>query len=153
MVADITTNKHLISVGFIKALQQSFGQEEALRIAADGFANYMIEYYKLVLSATAPKSQARFDKFRKHYLDYAGKTDYIKIINSKKDILEVRYDRCPFAELMTQYGLAAYASAFCLSDKAFTEKVLPGVEFIRSHEIVKGDAFCDHAWIFNEGLN
>ena len=38
-----------------------------------------------------------------------------------------------------------FSYAFCLSDYAFTEKVLPGVQFKRNHEIVKGDEYCDHA--------
>ena len=74
---------------------------------------------------------------------------YIEIIKSQPDILEVRFERCPFDEVMREYNLTDLTHAFCLSDYAFTEALLPGVELHRTHEIAKGDKFCDHKWIFH----
>ena len=155
MVADKifeeTKKSHLITIGFLKALKNRHGFEEAFKVASDAFANYMIEYYRLVLSATTPGLQERFDKFREHYRDYAGKKNYIKIIRSDPNILEVRFDRCPFVEVMAEYGLSGFSCAFCLSDSAFTKEILPGVKFQRNCEIAKGDKFCNPTWLFRKG--
>jgi len=45
---------------------------------------------------------------------------------------------------MQEEGVGELAHAFCLSDYAFTEKVLKGVELSGENEITKGDVFCDH---------
>ena len=142
--------KHLMTVGFLVALKSNLSHKKAFEIAANGFANYMINYYELILSFTKRGSQRRFDKFRQHYEEYARKSGYIKVLESKSNILRVRFERCPFAEVMTEYNLGDLSYAFCLSDYVFTEKVLPGVKFHRVHEIVRGDKYCDHEWTFHE---
>jgi len=138
-----------MTVGFLTALQSNLSYKKAFEIAARAFANYMINYYELILSSTRRGSQRRFDKFRQHYEEYARKSGYIKVLESESNKLRVRFERCPFAEVMTEYHLGDLSSAFCLSDYAFSEKVLPGVKFNRMHEIVRGDKYCDHEWIFH----
>lgn len=142
--------RHLITVGFLAALKEKCDPEQAFEIAALGFANYMVNYYKLVLASTRIGSQERFDRFRQHYEEYARTSNHIKIVKSEPAILSVRYERCPFAEVMAEYGVDPFLYAFCLSDYAFTEKVLPGVFLHRDHEIAKGDDYCDHTWIFQK---
>lgn len=142
--------KHLITVGFLTALKDNLSHKKAFEIAARGFANYMTNYYELILSSTKKGSQRRFDKFRQHYEGYARKSGYISVLTSKSDVLRVRFERCPFAELMTEYDLGDLSYAFCLSDYAFSKKVLPGVKFRRMHEIVRGDKYCDHEWTFHK---
>ena len=65
-------------------------------------------------------------------------------------MLRVKYKRCPFFEVMGKHGLDDFSYAFCLSDIAFTEAVLPGVEFSRENMIVKGSDYCDYAWTFTK---
>ena len=142
--------RHLITAAFLSALKRNLTPEKAFKIASEGFANYMISYYELILSSTKRGSQERFDKFRQHYEDYARNSTYLTVIRSKPDLLSVRFDRCPFAEVMAEHGVGDLSYAFCLSDYAFTDKLLPGVKLYRTHEIVKGDQFCDHTWIFQK---
>lgn len=139
-----------MTAAFLSALKRNLSHEEAFQIAAQGFSNYMISYYELILSSTEKGSQERFDRFRQHYENYATNTTYITIIESNPDVLSVHFDRCPFAEVMAEYEVDDLSYAFCLSDYAFTAKLLPGVRLRRAHEIVKGDAYCDHTWIFQK---
>jgi len=140
--------RHLITVSFLTAIKSNMDSEKAFQAACDGFAHYMTKLYEQILSTTKAGSQKRFDKFRDFYEQYAKKSSYIKIIESSDTSLKVHYYRCPFAEVMAESGLEDLSYAFCLSDYAFTNNVLPGVEFNRTHEIIKGDDFCDHAWLF-----
>ena len=142
--------KHLITVGFLSALNDICDPERAFEIAAQGFANYMIRHYELVLASTPAGSQERFDSFRQYYEEYAGNSNYISIVRSDATILSVQYERCPFLEVMAEYGMDMFSYAFCLSDYAFTERVLPGVTLRRAHEIAKGDEYCDHTWTFHK---
>lgn len=142
--------RHLITVGFLKALKDNFSRDLAFKIALQGFINYMTEYYNLVLKSTEKGSQERFNRFRRHYEEYAAKCPYCNIEESTPTVLKVRYTRCPFAEVLSEYNLYNFAYAFCLSDPAFTKNVLSGVKFYREHEIVKGDSYCDHTWIFTK---
>ncbi len=142
--------RHLITVGFLTALKDNFEHERAFKIAAEAFGNYMTFYYTDILSSTREGSQERFDKFRKHYEEYAQKSDYIKIIKSTPHILKIQYERCPFSEIMAEYNLSDLAYAFCLSDYVFTEKVLPKVRLQRDSVIIKGDKYCDHTWTYTE---
>lgn len=141
-------SRHLITVGFLKALLENLDDEKAFDLAVKGFTNYMTEYYNLVLGSTKERSQERFDVFRQHYRQASLKSPYCQIIKSTPEILEVRYDRCPFAEVAVKYNVFKLAYAFCLSDYEFTKNVLPGVDFQRKHEIIKEDRFCDHKWVF-----
>ncbi len=140
--------RHLITMGFLTALKNNLDSKTAFRIAAEGFSNYMKNYYKLMLGKTKPRSQERFDTFRKNYENYAKKSTYCHIIESTPTTLKLRFNRCPFVEVMKEYNLSDFACAFCLSDPAFTEELLPSVTFHRKHVIAKGDKFCDHTWTY-----
>lgn len=139
---------HMITVGFLNALKSNFDPETAFRVAVEGFSNYMENSYRLVLGKTREDSQERFDLFRKKYEGAAEESTYLRIVESTPTTLKVRFERCPFSEVMEEYGLSDLSYAFCLSDPAFTKKVLPGVVFSREHVIVKGDPFCDHTWSY-----
>jgi len=140
--------RHLLTVGFLSALRERLNPEEAFATARVAFSTYLIAYYQAVLGGTEERSQERFDAFRRHYEAYAATCGYLRIERSVPFVLSVRYERCPFFEVLSKYGLADFAYAFCLADLAFTEAVLPGVSFQRTCEIVRGGAFCDHTWIF-----
>ena len=139
---------HLMTMAFLSALKSNFDHEKAFEVAAKGFANYMISYYNIALSSTTPGTQERFDKFRELHRAGANKSNYIDIVESSPEVLKIRFSRCPFFEVMVVYGLLEFSSAYCLSDYAFTEECLPGVKFSRNHEIVKGDNYCDHTWMY-----
>ena len=137
-----------MTVSFLTSLKNNLDPETAFQIAVDSFKNYMKNYYKLVLGMTKEGSQKRFDTFRKHYERYAEKSTYCHIIESTSKTLKVKFDRCPFVEVMGEYGLSEFSYAFCLSDPAFTQELLPGVAFHREHLIAKGDSICDHTWTY-----
>lgn len=140
-----------MTVGLLTALKNNCDEKEAFDIAVQGFANYMTSYYENILAGTSEGSQERFDAFREHYEQYAGKSCYLDIVESRSDLLKVCYRRCPFSEVLDAYGISEFSRAFCLSDYAFTKKVLPGVTFHRTREIAKGDNCCDHTWVFRKG--
>lgn len=140
--------RHLMTIGFLTAIKDNLNPETAFEIAVDGFSNYMNSYYKSVLGHTREGSQERFDTFRKHYESYAEQSSYIHIVESTTTTLKVRFERCPFVEVMEEYELSDLTYAFCLSDLAFTKEILPEVTFHREHVIAKGASFCDHAWIY-----
>lgn len=140
--------RHLLTAGFLSALQSNCTPEMAMKIAEEAFARFMIINYESILAGTRPGSQERFDRFRANYEKAAAVKGYISIVTSEPSMLAVRFSRCPFYEVMHDEGVGEFAPAFCLSDYAFTQKVLKGVKFSRENEITKGDSFCDHKWRF-----
>lgn len=138
----------LTARSFLAALKEHLSPEKAFEIACSAFTRYMTGVYERVLSSTKLGSQERFDRFREFYEDYAQKTPYLDIIESNETILRVKYTRCPFFEISKDEGLGELAYAFCLSDPAFTQNVLPNVRFSRNFTIAKGDTFCDNTWEF-----
>lgn len=147
-VLEQSRQKHLITAAFLKTLKNNFSHGKAFQLALEGFTNYMVLYYELVLQGTQPGSQERFDRFRRHYKEGARRSSYFRIIESKPDLVRVQYKRCPFSEVMKENDLEDLSYAYCLSDAAFTERLFPGVKFSRKHVIIKGDRYCDHTWIF-----
>ena len=138
----------LTMISFLTTLKENLEPDKAFNIALKAFTRYMIGIYENVLVSTKIGSQERFDKFRVFYEDYAEKTPYLKIIETTPNILKVKYERCPFFEILKDLGLDDLAYAFCLSDPAFTEKLLPGVKFSRTNTIAKGGIYCDNTWEF-----
>ena len=150
---DILRKKKLESrktQSFLAALKENLDSETAFKIAKDAFEKYMTNFYGNILASTEEGSQERFNKFRRFYEEYAEKTPYLKIIESTPIILKVKYERCPFVEILRDMDLAELAYAFCLSDPAFTQNVLPGVKFSRTGEIARGAAYCDNIWEYKK---
>ncbi|MHA2225641.1 MAG: L-2-amino-thiazoline-4-carboxylic acid hydrolase [Candidatus Hodarchaeales archaeon] len=139
----------LSTVSFLTALKENLDHDTAFKIASDAFTKFMTAYYENILSSYEKGSQERFDHFRKSYEQFSEKTPYCDIIDSSSTVLKVKYTRCPFFEVLKDQELENLAYTFCLSDPAFTEKVLPGVIFTRDHEIVTGGEYCDHTWNFS----
>ena len=139
-------HRHRMALGLLDSIGRNAEPDAALQIAAEGFKDFMVRYYTEVLDGTEPGSQEQFDAFRKHYEEYAEKSPYIRILESTPSTLKVIYERCPFAEVMEERGLSGLTEAYCSSDGAFTEALLPGVRFSREHVIARGDDFCDHTW-------
>jgi len=142
----------LATVSFLEALNENLDSKTAFKVASDAFAKYMIKFYEKILKSTKKNSQERFDKFRHFYEEYAKKTPYLKIIKSTSNLLQVKYERCPFYEILIENNIPQLAYAFCLSDLAFTVEVLPGVKFSRTSEIAKGGLYCDNTWEFNNTI-
>lgn len=140
---------HLMVIGFLQMLTKNFNDKKSFELAKQGFANYMINYYKLVLKDTDPGSQDRFNTFRKHYESLAKQSTYLELIESSEKVLKVKFKRCPFNEVLESYDLKDYCKAFCLSDIAFTKELLPKVDFKRKCTVSDGDDFCDNSWYFN----
>ncbi len=138
----------LMIIGFLSAIKENLPSELAFKVACEAFSKYMIRLYTNVLATTEKGSQERFDKFRVYYEEYAQNTPYLEIIESNSRTLRVKYNRCPFYEILKENDLEDLAYAFCLSDPAFTEKVLPGVRFTRSQEIAMKGTYCDNTWEF-----
>ena len=138
----------LPTVSFLKAINKNFDQETAFNVAFEAFTYYMTCLYEGILSSTKEGSQERFDKFREFYEEYAEKTPYCEIEESTPNMLKAKFLRCPFFEVLKEENLEDFGYAFCLSDPAFTEKVLPKVNFTRKHVISKGDSYCDNTWEF-----
>ena len=148
-IFDQSLQRHRMVVGFLQTLKENFDFETAFKLASEGFKNYMINYYSNVIGENEVDNQKRFNKFRKHYEKCSEISPYLKIIESNPSILKVKYERCPFMEVLDYFQLTEYSYAFCLSDPAFTKELLPGVTFIRNKVIAKGDKFCDHTWKFD----
>jgi len=142
----------LATISFLESLNENLDSKMAFKVASDAFAKYMIKLYEKILKSTKKNSQERFDKFRHFYEEHAKKTHYLKIIKSTPKLLQVQYERCPFYEILKENDIPELAYAFCLSDLAFTEKVLPGVKFSRTSEIANGGLYCDNTWEFNNTI-
>lgn len=140
--------RHLLTVGFLTTLKKNFDKKTAFRLAAESLSFYMLYYYQEIFKGTMPGSQQRFNAFRKHYEQYANKSTYLHIVTSTPTTLKVQYDRCPLTEVMKVYDLSEFSSAFCLSDPAFTKKLLPEVTFHRCCTIAQGARCCDQAWVY-----
>ena len=134
------------AISFLSALAENLEFETAFKIAENAFTKYMIKVYEDVLGATEKGSQERFDCFRKSYEDYAEKTSYCKIIESTSKVLEARFERCPFFEILVDFKLEDLGYSFCLSDPGFTKELLPNAKFSRKHTIAKGGPYCDNRW-------
>jgi len=140
----------LITVSFLSALKKNLKPDLAFTIASDAFTRYMVSIYEEVLGETEIGSQKRFDCFREFYEEHSKKTPYLEILESTPSVLRVKYNRCPFFEILSDYNLEELAYSFCLSDPAFTKEVLPGVKFSRSCEIAKGFQYCDNTWEYGK---
>lgn len=136
----------LTAVSFLKALKANLEADTVFKVATEAFTCYMTALYEKVLDSTEKYSQKRFDRFREFYENYAHDTPYLEIIESSHTTLKVKYNRCPFVEILEDADLKELGYTFCLSDPAFTKEVLPGVIFSREHEIARGANFCDHTW-------
>ena len=90
------------------------------------------------------------DEFRKYYEKYPEISSYCEILESTPQILKVRFNRCPWAVILYSENLFYFASAYCLSDKTYTEKLLPGVTYTRSKNFIEGNNSCDHKWVYNK---
>ncbi len=140
-------NALLSTIGFLKALEKNLSKDLAYKIAVQAAANFMIMHYENILKGTEPGKQERFDAFRRYYENYPSISPYCEVIESKPNYLKVNFHRCPVAEILYQENLFHFASAFCKSDKAFTDALLPGVKFNRNSDIVKGDIACIMSWL------
>ena len=138
----------LTAVSFLAALVENLKFETAFKIAENAFTKYMIKVYEDVLGPTEKGSQERFDIFRKSYEDYAEKTSYCKIMESTSNVLEARFERCPFFEILVNSELGDLGYSFCLSDPGFTKELLLNVKFTRKYTIAKGGPYCDNRWEF-----
>jgi len=134
------------SINYLNAIKQLLTEEEALKVAELAAANFMTDHYKKVLKGTKPGSQERFDVFRKHYEVYPEVCTYCEIITSNENSLEVKFKRCPYAEILLDEDLFEFAVASCLSDEAFTMELLPGIDFSRESSIVDGASECIMKW-------
>jgi hypothetical protein len=141
---------HLMAVGLLAALKENLPPQQAYKVAKDGFSHYMINYYKTILGFTKEGSQERFDAFKKHYEQLAQESEYLEVLESTPAILKVRFNRCPFSEVMDDYNLTDMTTAFCMSDLSFTQELLKGVQFSRTQVIAEGDKFCDPTWTFQK---
>ena len=139
----------LPTISFLKALDKKLNKKDAFKIAEEAAALFMITHYENILGDTEPGTQERFNAFRKYYETYPEICTYCTILESTPKTLKVRFNRCLMAEILYSEDLFYFAPAYCLSDQAFTEKLLPGVTYQRTKGIVKGDNSCDHTWIFH----
>jgi hypothetical protein len=139
----------LPTIGFLKALRDHTDKKEAFRIAEKAAANFMIAHYGNILRDTDAGTQERFDVFRRYYEKYPEISPYCEILESTPTKLRVVYNRCPWAEILYEENLFLFAPAYCASDRAFTEKLLPGVSYSRNENIVKGHNSCHHVWCFD----
>jgi L-2-amino-thiazoline-4-carboxylic acid hydrolase-like protein len=106
----------------------------------------MISIYEEVLEGTTPESQERFDKFREFYENHPKTSPYCEILESSKQLLKVVFHRCPHVEILKNEDLFEFAESSCLSDIAFTERLLPGVKFTRESSIREGSEGCIMKW-------
>jgi hypothetical protein len=136
-------------IAFLAAIKVNLDHELAFKVALEGFVRMMSMSFKRNLSSTPGGSQERFDRFREIFQGFAEREPYCELTESTKAILRLKFTRCPLFEVMKDSDLQEFGAAYCLSDYTWTKNVLPGVDFSRNHEIVKGDAHCDHTWEFN----
>lgn len=134
------------TLSFLQAIKNILEKDTAIKIANKAAANYMISIYEDVFDRTKPGTQERFDAFRKFYETHPKSSPYCEIIESTSNILKVAFHRCPFAEILKDEDLFEFAESSCLSDIAFTNKLLPEVIFSRESSIVKGDSKCIMKW-------
>lgn len=134
------------TLSFLKAIKQKLPRGIAFEIAEKAAANYSIAYYDKIFQGSKPGSQERFEIFRNNYESYPKTSPYSEILISNSNCLKVRFNRCPFAEVLKSESLFEFASASCLSDIAFTSKFLPEIKFTRESSIVDGDKTCIMKW-------
>lgn len=134
------------TLSFLHAIKNNLDKNKAIEIANDAAANYMISVYEDIFIGTEPTTQERFDTFRKFYENYPKTSPYCEILESNSNKLKVVFHRCPFAEILKDEDLFEFANSSCLSDVAFTEKLLPKVKFTRESSIVNGDTKCVMIW-------
>ena len=134
------------TIAFLRAIKSKLSEKLAIEVSNEAAANFMIAIYGDVFKGTEPNTQKRFDVFRAYYEAHTKKSPYCEILESNDSCLKVRFNRCPHAEILNSLNLLEYAGSSCLSDIAFTEKLMPGVEFTRESSIVEGDNTCVMKW-------
>lgn len=134
------------TISFLKAIKQNLPPDLAYQIAEEAAANYSISYYKKVFKDSRAGLQERFDTFRKNYELYPKTSTYCEILITNSSCLKVKFNRCPYAEVLQDENLFEFARASCLSDIRFTSKFLPEIKFTRESSIVEGDNTCIMKW-------
>lgn len=134
------------TIAFLRVLKNILPPKQAALIAREAAVNYMLSVYEDVFLGTVPGSRKRFDVFRENYKKHALITPYCEILISTEYCLRVKFKRCPYAEILSSMDLFEFAEAFCLSDLAMTEQLMPGVEFSRGSSIVGGHTECIMNW-------
>jgi len=136
------------TLGFLNALKSEVPFDLAKKISDAAFSNYMISVYEEVLHDTPPGSQGRFDAFRNFYNLYSKNCSYCEVLTSRRNLLIVKYTRCPLIEILKHENLFEFSSSSCRSDDSFTRILLPGVQFSRKNSIQQGQNECIMQWKF-----
>ena len=136
----------LAVLGFISSIDSNLPRKEAFNVVKEASFNFILAYYQHIFKDTLINTEERFAVFRKNYADHCQAKGYCEVVVSSRDELVVKFNRCPFAEVLYEKKLFQYAPAFCLSDIKFTEVYLPEVTFSRESSIVNGASKCIMRW-------
>jgi hypothetical protein len=137
--------KQLLStISYIKAVDETNDKSKAYEIIELAAKKFMVEHYFSVFEGIDESN--KFFHFCNYYKEYPKISPYCNIISVSDNELIVEFERCPLHEMLTNNNLDYYTSAYCKSDKVFTDIHMPNVKFSRSVCIAEGGKSCIMKW-------
>lgn len=131
------------AAALMKAVIAEIGAQKAIAIAERAMVSLQQELGRDL----AHRYGTSFEGLCQWLHDQVEKYDgYLSITEENDSCIKTKTSRCFAAEAMKMLGVPELLQAYCASDWAFTRAFSPDVEFSITHQISKGDPYCDHVW-------
>ena len=133
-----------LAVYFAREMYESLGKDRALEIIGRAYQNYSDDHMsEPYLDMPMEK---RFSKFKENLKAEAERDKSFRIVEESDTHIKVKFHRCPYYEVYKEYGIPEVCEKFCDADFGAFRKVHPRLRLARTHEIPRGDSYCDHCW-------
>lgn len=138
----------LLAIYFAKEMIEELGRDKALELIGRAYQKYSNDvfsepYFDIPL-------EKRFHKFKADLRSEAERGGHFAVVEESNTHIKVRFDRCPYHEVYTDYGIPDVCRKYCDGDFEAFRIVHPKLRVTREHEIAYGDGFCDHCWTLEE---
>lgn len=141
-------SKIQLAVYFAKEMIEELGRDKALEIIGKAYQKYSNDTFsEPYLDIPLEK---RFQIFKEDLKAKAESDKHFTIEEDSDTLIKVRFNRCPYHEVYSDYGIPEVCQKYCDSDYEAFRKVHPKLRVTREHEIAYGDDYCDHCWSLEE---
>ena len=141
-------NEIKLAVYFAKEMYETLGEKKALEIIGRAYQNYSNDHMTEPYRNMPPEK--RFAEFKKNLKAEAERDRSFLITEESDTHIKVKFHRCPYHEVYSDYGIPEVCRKFCDADFGAFSTLHPKMKLTRSHEISRGDEYCDHCWSMEE---
>ena len=141
-------NEVQLAIYFAREMIDELGKEKALEIIGRAYQKYSNDtFVEPYLDVPLEK---RFHKFKAGLRAEAERDKHFTVVDETDTHISVRFNRCPYHEVYSDYGIPEVCQKFCDGDYEAFRTLHPKLRVTRAHEIAYGDGFCDHRWTLEE---